>query len=533
MAGSSVKANCAGEAVSRGGRWKSVALSLAALAAGALLPLALAPFGLWPAMLASAAALHFVLRRTATLRGAFWRGWLFGVGKYGAGASWIYVAIHVYGAAPPPLAAALVAVFVAGMALFSGLVGVLYRPQPASGALEDAADFALAWVLVEWLLTWVLSGFPWLFAGYAFLDTPLAGYAPVGGVLLVSLAGVASAALLLATFRAWSPHGTSVARRRMTVALPFAVAVAIWVGGWLLQSVSWTTRGESRSVALVQGNLPQETRWTAQGVVAAADRYEALSATAWNRDIVVWPEVAIPDLQRRVAPLVEAMRQGAAGDLIHGAMIAERADGEIALYNAAVSSGGGEYRKRRLVPFGEYVPLQELLRGTIAFFDLPMSNFASGASEQPLLRAAGLDVATAICYEIAYPAAVAESARDAELIVTLSNDAWFGASIGPWQHLQIARMRALENGKFVLRATNNGVSAVIDEHGAVVASLPQFEARTLLAEVHATSGATPYGRHSGGVVAVIVGFVLGGLLLRLGRAARRAGLRTRGAGRNP
>ena len=173
------------------------------------------------------------------------------------------------------------------------------------------------------------------------------------------------------------------------------------------------------------------------------------------------------------------------------------------------------------MPFGEYVPLQELLRGTIAFFDLPMSNFASGASEQSMLRAAGLDVATAICYEIAYPAAVAESARDAQLLVTLSNDAWFGASIGPWQHLQIARMRALENGRFVLRATNNGVSAVIDEHGAVVASLPQFEARTLLAEVHATAGATPYGRHSGIAVAVIAGFVLGGLLLRLRRAARR------------
>ena len=507
----------------------AVASSLAALAAGAALPLALAPFHIWPLLLASAAALHLVLRRTGTAREAFWHGWLFGVGKYGAGASWIYVAIHVYGAAPPPLAAALVAVFVAGMALFGGLLGVLYRLARSNGRVRDAVAFALAWVFVEWLLTWFLSGFPWLFAGYAFLDTPLAGWAPVGGVLLVSFVGVGSAVLLVAAWRDARLFG----RRRqppavVSAAIATVVVALVWAGGWLLQAVPWTQRGESREVALVQGNLPQETRWTAQGVVDATKRYAELAAPVWNRDIVVWPEVAIPDAWRRVAPVVAAMRRDATGDLIHGVAIVERGPGEqSAAYNAAVSTGGGEYRKRRLVPFGEFVPLQNLLRGAIAFFDLPMSNFSPGAEEQPLLRAAGLDVAVAICYEIAYPNAVAADARDAQLLVTLSNDAWFGASIGPWQHLQIARMRALENGRFVLRATNNGISAVIDERGAVIAASPQFEARVLSAEVHATSGATPFGRGGHLVVATAIAALSGSLLSLQGIRRLRRGRRNR------
>ena len=508
----------------------AVASSLAALAAGAALPLALAPFHIWPLLLASTAALYLVLRRTDTVREAFWHGWLFGVGKYGAGASWIYVAIHVYGAAPPPLAAALVAVFVVGMALFGGLLGALYRLARANGRVQDAVAFALAWVLVEWLLTWFLSGFPWLFAGYAFLDTPLAGWAPVGGVLLVSFAGVGSAVLLAAGWRGLRLFGREGLRPAVVSAaiVPVAIAAAVWVGGWLLQSVSWTQRGESRTVALVQGNLPQETRWTPQGVVDATKRYADLAAPVWNRDIVVWPEVAIPDAWRRVAPVVAAMRPDAAGDLIHGVAIVERGAGELAAaYNAAVSTGGGEYRKRRLVPFGEFVPLQNLLRGAIAFFDLPMSNFSPGAEEQPLLHAAGLDVAVAICYEIAYPNAVAADARNAQLLVTLSNDAWFGASIGPWQHLQIARMRALENGRFVLRATNNGISAVIDERGAVTAATRQFEARVLSAEVHATAGATPFGRGGHLLVATAIVALSGSLLLLQGIRGLRRGRRNR------
>lgn len=464
-------------------------MCLWAVLAGGLLPLGLAPFNLWPLLLISSAALFWMLRSAPTGWQAFARGWCFGVGKYGVGASWIYVSIHVYGPTPAPLAVGLVALFVAGMALFAGAGGWLFhrlRTGAAGGGWLDAAHFAWAWVAIEWALTWLLTGFPWLFAGYAFIDTPLAGYAPVGGVLAVSLVAVLTAALVLSL---------PAARRGARIGLLVAIAT-IWIVGGLLGAIAWTQRAESRTVTIVQGNLPQETKWTPEGWRAALARYEELSAPAWRSDIVFWPEAAIPALHRHNAERIDAMRAGAGGDLVLGATTAApgAAAGSVVYHNAALSTGGGVYRKRRLVPFGEYVPFAGLLRGAIAFFDLPMSHMAAGERRQPLLRAAGLPVAMAICYEVAYPRAVAEQARRAALLATLSNDTWFGASIGPLQHLQIARMRALETGRFLVRATNNGVTAIVDERGAVTARLPQFQAGVLTGEIHATSGATPFAR---------------------------------------
>ena len=465
--------------------WAAIAI---ALLAGALLPLALAPFHLWPLALVSAGALFWTLRGAETGRQAFVRGWWFGVGKYGVGASWVYVSIHVYGPTPAPLAAALVAVFVMGLALACGASGWLFAHlrRMAGGGWLDAAHFAWTWVAAEWALTWLLTGFPWLFAGYAFIDTPLAGFAPIGGVLLVSLAAVLTAAL--ATGVAQSPRSPRV--------WPLAAVAATWIAGWLLGAIAWTERGERRSVALVQGNLPQETKWTEDGWRAALARYEELSAAEWRRDIVLWPEAAIPAPHRFNAEHIDAMRPPGSGDLVHGTTIAETAPGggAVAYYNAARSTGGGVYRKRRLVPFGEYVPFAGVLRGAIAFFDLPTAHMVAGEGDQPLLAAAGLSLGMAICYEVAYPRAVARQARHAALLATVSNDTWFGASIGPPQHLQIARMRALETGRFLLRATNNGVTAIVDDRGAVVARLPRFAAGVLTGEAYATTGATPFAR---------------------------------------
>ena len=459
------------------------ALALVALLAGSVLALALAPFGVWPLMLLATGLCFWVLQRTVSAGQAFWRGWLFGVGKYGVGASWVYVSIDVHGGAGPLFSTALVAAFVSGLALFHAAAGALYRWARSLGGdspLADALLFSVVWTLMEWALTWVLTGFPWLFAGYAFIDTPLAGWAPVGGVLLVTFAALLAATTL------------SMARQRP---LALLVGIALWLGGWGLQAIPWTTPGAARTVALVQADLAQETKWTPDGIVQAQERYRQLSAAVWDSDIVVWSEAAIPDLYHRVAPFVDTLAQDAAGDLVLGVVAAQPVPGEETIfYNAAISTGGGIYRKRRLVPFGEYVPLQALLRGAIAFFDLPMSHTAAGAETQPHLQAGGLALAMAICYEVAYPSAVAAHARGADALVTISNDTWFGASIGPHQHLEIARMRALETGKYLLRATNNGITAIVDGHGEVVSRLPQFEAGVLTGNVQAAAGSTPFER---------------------------------------
>ncbi len=463
-----------------------------------MLPLALAPFDVWPLLAVSVGGLFLLLRRATGSVAVLFLGWLYGVGKYAAGGSWIYVSIHVYGAAPLALATFLVALFVAGMAVFPALTAWMFwalRKRMGGDAKPcvDAALFASVWVLFEWLLTWVLTGFPWLFAGYAMLDTPLLALAPVGGVLLVSLAAVLSTANLAVAFRS-----------RMAL---------VWAGlPWLLAAalagVSWTERGESRTVAMVQGNVPQEMKWLPESRQMILERYRHLTGPVADRDIVIWPEAAIPVYLHMAGAYLDAAEEEGDADLVLGIPVAHATGDGYALHNGAVSTGGGTYLKRRLVPFGEYVPLEGLLRGLIGFFDLPMSRSRPGGAEQPLLLAGGVPLAMAICYEIAYPDMVRRDAAEAAALVTVSNDTWFGASTGPHQHMQIARMRAVETGRYLLRATNNGITAIVDERGQAVPAralvagkttndvpaLPQFRAGVLDGAFHIVHGQTPFVR---------------------------------------
>ena len=459
--------------------------------AGAALPFALAPFGLWPLAFVSVAVLFRVLDEVKPSR-AMVLGWAFGVGKYGVGASWIYVSIHDYGPAPVWLAASLVAVFVVAMAWFPAAFTFVYaRWVRGPNRLVNAIGFSACWVALEWILTWFLTGFPWLFLGYAQLDNPLRHWAPVGGVLSVSLVAALSATIAVSAI---ARHAT---RRSVTIAV-LAAAVP-WIAGAGFGYVRWVEPGTQGTVALVQGDIAQDVKWRPESVAPILERYSTLSDPYWQRSLVIWPEAAITLFEQEASPFIETMalrakRSGAA--LVFGVPGYERLpDGTIAFRNmaAVVGNGSGHYIKRRLVPFGEYVPLEGLLRGAIEFFDLPMSHAESGPLSQPLLRAGHWKLATAICYEVVYPDLVRRDASDADVIVTISNDSWFGHSIGPHQHLQMVRMRALENGRYVLRATNNGLTAIVAPTGAVVSQVPQFEPIVLDGTFSGMSGVTPYG----------------------------------------
>ena len=492
--------------------------ALVALGAGAVLPFALAPFDIAPLMLVAVGALFWTFRRAPSRRAAFVAGWLFGVGKYAVGASWIYVSIHVYGAASPPLAVFLVALFVAGLALFPALAGLAFSHltsrSPRDSIWGDILLFSVLFAALEWLLTWFLTGFPWLFAGYAFIDTPLAGLAPVGGVLSMSLVVAFTAACAVGL-----PALSSARSRALAVGLP----LALWLGAWALASVSWTEPGDARRVALVQADIPQESKWDRGRLADWKARYRDLTLPVRDADIVVWPEAAVPDYYHLARPFIDETAADLAGDLVQGTVLIEAGENpkSATVYNAAVSTGGGVYRKRRLVPFGDYVPFESVLRGLIGFFDLPMSSGTPATGPQPHLKAAGWRLAMAICYEIAYPRDVAGHARGADVLVTVSNDTWFGASIGPLQHAQMARMRAIENGKYLLRATNNGLTAIIDDQGVVIAALPQFEAGVLTGTVRATTGATPYGRFLDLPLLATLGAMMAGWLIGC-RARRRS-----------
>ncbi|MHA3027799.1 apolipoprotein N-acyltransferase [Chromohalobacter israelensis] len=452
---------------------------LVALAAGALTTLTFAPFSLWWIGPIAVAMVFYGLHDLTTGQAAL-RGWSYGVGLFGAGTSWIYVSIHDYGYTGVPLAIFLTALFVVTLALFYAVIFGVYRrfTSPRWAMLT----FAGAWVLGEALRTWAFTGFPWLLLGSAHVASPLAPWAPVGGVYLLSLFVALSGTLLVA-----------LCRKRYWALAPLA---AIWVIPMLLPA-QWTTpQGEPKRVALLQGNLPQLTKWSAEGQRAAANTYSTLTrAQPEGTDLIVWPETALPMFAAQARPVLERVQATLPPDtaLLTG-IVQREANGDY--YNSVIGVGAseGSYRKEHLVPFGEYLPLEGLLRGIIAFFNLPMSSFTAGDADQAPIEAAGMQLGSAICYEIIYADLVANRARDANVLLTVSNDTWFGDSIGPLQHLQMAQLRALENGRYVLRATSNGVTAIIDAQGRITQRAPRFETTSVNGEVQPMQGLTPFTR---------------------------------------
>lgn len=486
-------------------RWLPVLL----LVLGALTPFALAPYNAWPVALVTIGLTGELLRGHTARRTAF-LAWCHGFGLWAYGASWLYVSIHDYGYTPPWLATPMVG-FVAGvMALFFAGIGWLY----ARFRLDRAALLALPalWVVGEWLRSWLFTGFPWLFTGYAFTDTPLAGYAPLLGVFGISLIAVFSGLALIRV----------LAKRQRWPAL--TIAVLLWLAGYGLQQVGWTKpTGETLAVSIVQGNIPQESKWQLEWRDKTLAIYDQLSETEWGRDLVIWPEAAIPMFYHEVVPYLDTLQDKAL--TAHSAFVTgvpyidpDEATRSLKFHNSiiAMGEGSGIYHKQRLVPFGEYIPYEGLLRGAIPFFDMPMSSFTEGTAEQQPLRVQQLWLGPMICYEVAYPELVRQIAARSDILTTISNDGWFGGSIGPHQHFQMVRMRAMETGREVIRATNNGISALIKADGKVEEVAPQFQRLVLRATAHAREGLTPY-------VAMGNWPVLGLLLLLLGFAYRRAG----------
>ena len=485
-----------------------------ALIAGAAAPLALAPFDLWPLALFSIAVLYFSMR-ALTPKQAAMRGWFYGVGLFAAGISWVYVSIHDYGAASPALAVLLTAIFVAGLALFYALLGALWARwlRHNDSPLIDSVTFAALWVALEILRGWILTGFPWLYAGYSQLSGPLAGLAPLGGVWLISFVLVLTSALIV------NLNKLRVKRAGYIAGLIFMLGP--WLLSMLLIDHPWTEKkSDALSVAAIQGNVEQSLKWDPAQINAQLALYRDLSFSAKPVDILVWPETAIPVLKDQAQGYINVMAQFAQSRdsaLITGVPLREANEhGQMRYYNALASIGEGQgtYLKQKLVPFGEYVPLQELLRGLIAFFDLPMSDFARGPDEQAPLLAKGYRIAPFICYEVVYPEFAASQAAQSDILLTVSNDAWFGSSIGPLQHLQMAQMRALEAGRWMIRATNTGISVIIDPMGRIQAALPQFEQGVLYGEVYAMQGLTPYLRFGSWPLVVVLALCLGWALIR-------------------
>lgn len=465
---------------------------LATLVLGCAMTLTFAPINAWW-LGPFALAMYCALLNTPRLRGAFWRGWVFGSGMFVSGASWVYVSMHTYGGMPMPLAALVAALFGIGLALFCALHGLLYRRLiPTGSSLWTALSFAGVWVLVsEAFRGWVLTGFPWLLIGTAHVSSPLAGYAPVGGVYLVSLVTALSGALLY--------HGGKKSAQPVQRFVAIAGLVALWSIGALLPRQWAHSIGQPLSIALVQGNLNQETKWEPEGQYQAVARYAELTRQAAQADLVIWPETALPMWNTEALPVMQRLQQTlpAHTALMSGMLTYDNRrvyNSVVALAERDTPHGFQRYYKHHLVPFGEYIPLSDVLGPILNIMSIPPSNISAGEDSPAPVTLHGVKLGIAICYEIIFPELVRERAQAADMLVTVSNDTWFGASLGPLQHMQMAQMRALENNRYVLRATNNGLTGVIDTEGRLTATLPQFEAGVLTAQAQPMAGLTPYTR---------------------------------------
>jgi apolipoprotein N-acyltransferase len=497
-----------------------------AVLGGLLLPLAFAPFD-YPFLAILSLGLLFLSWLNASPRRAFLRGYGFGLGQYGFGVSWVYVSMHDYGGASAPEAVGLTSLFTLFLALYPAAAGWLaVRLGSGSRITRLVLVFPAVWILVEWFRGWFLTGFTWLQIGYSQVETPLANLGPVLGVYGVGWAVGLLAGLALA---AVSP----IRRQRVSVAVAMAGVVGLTAA---LGGVAWThPAGQPFKAALLQGNIAQDIKWQPEFQRQTLQTYVAMTRQQWDARLVVWPETAIPAFYHQVRdtflPDLEAEARQHGTDLLIGVPFYDRAEDRY--YNAVVGMGQaqGVYFKRHLVPFGEYLPLRPLLGFVLDILEIPLSDFAAGNGAQPPLKAAGYPLAPSICYEDIFGQESLAGLPAAAYLVNLTNDAWFGASIAPHQHVQMARMRALETGRYMLRATNTGVTAIISPNGRIVAAAPLFERTSVAGAVTPMQGSTPYIVWGDWPVVIGLALLVGGAwLLRVwpGMASRMAWL---GSGR--
>jgi len=490
-------------------------LVAAAFALGAATVPGFAPFYLYALPLLTLAALAVLLLRAGSVRNAVAIGYAFGLGLLITGTSWVYVSLHDYGGMPMPVAALATLVFCAIYASCPAIAGgLIFRLRSAPG-LSFLLLFPALWALSDWARGWLFTGFPWLALGYSQVpESPLAGYSAVIGIYGVSLVTAMTAGCIALIYQrvaesiqpgrdtANQDNAESRMPTRLRQALstsygPAILAIVILASGAGLGTIDWTRKvgNEPVSVTLIQGNIPQHLKWQPEQARETLIRYRDLARASTSR-LIILPETALPMFDINVPEgYLDALGDHArsvGGDLLTG--VPEYA-GVGKYYNSVISRGTSPsqtYRKVHLVPFGDYFPLRWALGWFMNMLDIPMSDFSRGDVDQRPIAVAGQKVAINICYEDVFGEEIIRQLPEATILANFTNDAWWGRSLASRQHLQISQMRAMETGRSMLRATNTGVTAVIDHQGRVQNIAPEFETTVIDAQVWGRSGVTPY-----------------------------------------
>lgn len=480
---------------------------IAALISGGLVPLAFAPFDLFPVAFFAIAALFYIVDNTQVMRRVFLRGYLFGLGYFGLGVSWVSISMVRFGGMSLPLSVALTALLVLFLALYIAGVGYLGRkffPQ-VSSRVRLLLVYPSLWVILEWVRGWLFTGFPWIDVGYSQVLSPLAGLLPLLGVYGVTLVvAICAGCLVLLVYE----QGKMLANVGLLL-------VSLLIVSGALMFVAWSEPvGKPVKVSLIQGNIPQEMKWIPSQRQPTIDLYTGLTRQHWDSDIVIWPETALPAYYHQAEDFLRRLAQEAHENntsMLIGLPYLDFNNGDRRYFNSAVVLDNSDiqfYHKYHLVPFGEYVPLKWLLGDFLGFLRIPMANFSRSERHEPVVDMSGLKGAVSICYEDAFGEEVINGLPAANFLINISNDAWFGDSLAPHQHLQKAQVRALETARPMLRATNNGISAVIDHEGNILKTSPQFKEDVLTVEFQPMQGSTLYALLGNYPVLVLSGLML-------------------------
>lgn len=476
-------------------RWQAALTRIGCVLLGVLLVFSYAPFNqAW--LPVPILALMIGLLQDKNPANAWRLGYYFGFGWFAAGLSWIYVSIDTFGGLHPIATVGILLLLFLYLSLFPALAFWAWRWLTVRVHAQAYWSLPLTWLIAESLRGWLLTGFPWLELGYTQTGTWLASYAPWFGGSGITTVLITLALLTAYWFKQRSWHA------------PALIAALLLLPLILSQLTAVSRTGDSARIALVQGNINQSIKWDPDQHWPNLSRYLDLSRPLYNNhDVIIWPESAVTMPEPYTDDILSVIHDEMATtqtafitgiididrDNYFNSVIALGQDGPDAVREAYKHGHSNRYQKHQLLPIGEFVPFGDLLRPLAPLFNLPMSSFSRGSAVQAPLRAHGWEFATAICYEIAFPGHVrANFTSTTEFLLTVSNDTWFGRSHGPAQHMQIARMRAIELGLPLIRSTNSGITAMVDENGDWLARAPQFSSTTLSAQVPLVSGITPY-----------------------------------------
>ena len=459
---------------------------LFAILSGSLVPFSFSPFDLYFLSIFSLITIFYLWSRTEAARESFVLGYLFGFAMFGIGVNWLHISINLFGGVNLFFALFFTYIFIAFISLYPALTGYIANKYFKSNFF---IFIPILWVLFEWAKGWILTGFPWLNIGTSQTNSILVGFAPIIGDYGVSFIVCIAATAVIKMFSC----------RKNERFVSISLLVIIFLASLILNEVNWTKNtGKILNVALVQGAIPQEIKWSPEQVGKSFNIYTDLSESFWSSDLIIWPETAIASkfhLANNFIERISKKRHGSNAFFMSG--IVNENTGSDTYFNSIILIDNKHrfYNKHHLVPFGEYLPLREILYRPLSLFNIPVSNFASGKDTEKNFETDKGNFGMSICYEDAYGNEIRSSMPAANILINVSNDAWFGDSIAPHQHLQIARMRAIENGRYFLRATNNGISAIIDNRGNVISRSPQFEKHVLNSNVILFSGATPFSKY--------------------------------------